>query len=383
MNNNFTTIEATYRIVTPMFCSGSDQQHAELRLASFKGALRFWWRSLMWGQVSDIKDLQKKEAATFGSSNQKVGQSKVRMRLLNNQTHSPSNKAEWSKNKGIQYLGYGVMNHKGELNRPMIPGGIFTVELRLAASLDDEQRQQVKNALILLGTVGGLGSKSRKGFGSLTLTELKINREKKELATCPAERIKEMTKSLGEGQPQWTAWSQQSRMLLVTNKGKSSIELLDQIGKEQVYYRSWGNRGRVIDRAREANFKEDHDLSKRQHVAIKHPKRIAFGLPHNYGKGDSNAVVPDYHDLERRASPLFLHIHLVSESSQPIGVAVFMPSRFLPENEKIRAFGNNVPLDSSQEFWNPVNSYLDRLIDKNEATKKVQKDLQAEEITVG
>ena len=37
------TIQATYRIVTPMFCGGAEQQ-AEFRLASFKGVLRFWWR---------------------------------------------------------------------------------------------------------------------------------------------------------------------------------------------------------------------------------------------------------------------------------------------------------------------------------------------------
>ena len=69
-----TTIEATYRIVTPMFCSGADQKSAELRVPSFKGALRFWWRSLMWGRVSRVEDLQQKEAALFGASEQKTGQ---------------------------------------------------------------------------------------------------------------------------------------------------------------------------------------------------------------------------------------------------------------------------------------------------------------------
>ena len=33
------TIHATYRMVTPMFCGGAEQQ-AEFRLASFKGVLR-------------------------------------------------------------------------------------------------------------------------------------------------------------------------------------------------------------------------------------------------------------------------------------------------------------------------------------------------------
>ena len=37
-------IRATYRITTPMFCGGAEQQ-AEFRLPSFKGVLRFWWRA--------------------------------------------------------------------------------------------------------------------------------------------------------------------------------------------------------------------------------------------------------------------------------------------------------------------------------------------------
>ena len=41
-----TEIEATYRVVTPMFCGGAGAGSAELRMPSFKGVLRFWWRAL-------------------------------------------------------------------------------------------------------------------------------------------------------------------------------------------------------------------------------------------------------------------------------------------------------------------------------------------------
>jgi CRISPR-associated protein Cmr1 len=41
------TIEAVYRIVTPMFVGGADQKPYDgVRAPSFKGALRFWWRTL-------------------------------------------------------------------------------------------------------------------------------------------------------------------------------------------------------------------------------------------------------------------------------------------------------------------------------------------------
>ena len=53
-----TEVIATYRVVTPIFCAGADQQLAELRIPSFKGVLRFWWRALAWslfdGDLTEI-----------------------------------------------------------------------------------------------------------------------------------------------------------------------------------------------------------------------------------------------------------------------------------------------------------------------------------------
>ena len=78
------TIEATYRVTTPMFLGGAEQQ-AELRLPSFKGALRFWWRASVWPTVAahgeSLSNLYRREAEIFGSSEERIGQSKVGLRL--------------------------------------------------------------------------------------------------------------------------------------------------------------------------------------------------------------------------------------------------------------------------------------------------------------
>lgn len=39
------TLTFTCKIITPMFLAGADGQTPELRAASIKGALRFWWRA--------------------------------------------------------------------------------------------------------------------------------------------------------------------------------------------------------------------------------------------------------------------------------------------------------------------------------------------------
>ncbi len=75
-----TEIEATYRVTTPMFCGGVNQQEAELRLPSFKGVLRFWWRALAWSRLQgDLKAIKREEDALFGSAD--GGQARVSMRL--------------------------------------------------------------------------------------------------------------------------------------------------------------------------------------------------------------------------------------------------------------------------------------------------------------
>jgi CRISPR-associated protein Cmr1 len=357
------TIEASYRMTTPMFLAGADQKQAELRLPSFKGALRFWWRSLMWGKVRDWGELRAREASLFGAADQNAGQSKVRLRIMSQKLESVVNSGEVFEGGrlkgGAQYLGYGVMKVSAELTRAMIPAGSFTVACGLHPSLTDDERRQLIDALILLGTLGGLGSKSRKGYGSLTLTQMKVDQQSYSLTEAPPEaRLTSILKDLADEQPEWTAWSRKSRLVIVTG-GSRSMEVLDRLGIEQVLYRSWGRNGMVLGQKSEKNFTQDHDLSKGQNVPIRYPIRTAFGLPHNYGK--NKEVGPASQNLDRRASPLFLHVHQVSNASQPIGLVAFLPSRFLPQGEGIEAFGRKVALDDGSEFWHPVHAFLDRL----------------------
>ena len=71
-------IRAHYNITTPLFLGGEDQQADlhQFRNASFKGALRFWWRALNWGRVlkaapngdqaAVLKALHDEEGQLFG-----------------------------------------------------------------------------------------------------------------------------------------------------------------------------------------------------------------------------------------------------------------------------------------------------------------------------
>ena len=374
------TILATYRIVTPMFCGGAEQQ-AEFRLASFKGVLRFWWRALMWGRAKDCKDLCVQEAALFGASDESIGQSKVRLRIVDQRLAASVGVGqvfEGGRLNGAQYLGYGVMNpQSGELKRSMIPSGTFGVECLLSPRLSLDQRESVMNALILVGTVGGLGSKSRKGYGSMTLTQLMIGGQTRSLPIGPADQLRGLVKNLHPGLPEWTAWSRDSRVVTVSAKGASAVQVLDMLGREQVFFRSWGRQGRVLGGDSERNFTPDHDLSKGLPAAIDYPKRVVFGLPHNYGRGQD--VGPASRKFDRRASPMFLHVHQTADGSPVTGVVTFLPARFLPQGEQIRAFNRDRPIHESEPFWEPIHGYLNRLVGTSSATKK-KTDLEGQEV---
>ena len=375
MPNKPTTITATYRLATPMFCSGADQRSAELRLPSFKGALRFWWRSLMAGEVKgDHNELRKQEAELFGASDQNTGQSKVRLRIVEQKlvrVASPPEVFENGRLAGAHYLGYGVMEafasrkkgtKAGQLTRAMIGGGSFSVECRFTRFATEDQIDQVRRAMILLGTVGGLGSKSRKGYGSLTIETLTVGPHGENLLASPGDRLKDC---LGESAryaelPAWTAWSKHSRVITGSTDTGRTVELLDVIGREEVHFRSWGRNGMVLAQPSEKNFPVDHDLSKGHRRDPGYPYRLAFGLPHNYGKGDQNSVQPEKHD--RRASPLFIHIDQPDERQKPTVLVTFLPSNILPVGEKVRAFGDSVDLNTSQTLWFPIHAFLDRLI---------------------
>ncbi|MDQ7005467.1 MAG: type III-B CRISPR module RAMP protein Cmr1 [Ghiorsea sp.] len=114
------TIEATYRIVTPMFIGGAEGKPDDgIRPPSFKGALRFWWRALNWTKVYNIADLHKKEAELFGSAakmndgKQTGGQGVFLLSIKELGVSKPMN--DWPKaNTGAGYLAYGILESKGE-----------------------------------------------------------------------------------------------------------------------------------------------------------------------------------------------------------------------------------------------------------------------------
>jgi CRISPR-associated protein Cmr1 len=178
--------------------------------------------------------------------------------------------------------------------------------------------------------------------------------------------------------PEWTAFAAgKSKVLVLQDELVSPLETLSEMGRDFVFFRSWGKDGQVLYSPSEKNFKFDHDLMRKTEprARCEHPERIVFGLPQNYGQGFTNSVAPA--DSDRRASPLFFHIHQANENSAPLGIVTYLPSQFLPSGAEICVGGPNVPLahNGDAAFWKPAEDFLFRLRDGSDKVAFTQTHL--------
>lgn len=369
-------IFANLIITTPIFLGGADNQStAELRPTSIKGALRFWFRAINYGKYQDYKKVKKAEDEIFGSTS---SQSEFFLKL-----NSDDVKVEDDATKikrlfaapEIGYLGYGLYQdtRRQQSYRPyLIPEQTFTIELLLKPRIEDPLvSENLIKAIKALGLFGGLGSRNRRGFGSITLDSIFIN--DKECYTAPNSR-EELKKAfedfyssleLSKNIPEYTAFSKNNRTIIL-GEFNDYKDALKTVGAAMMYFRRNCSKDTkiVIDALMGIDIR-------------KHPERVVFGLPHNYfirdkGKVSINSIIGS--EETRRASPLFIKIISIKEdgNTKYTPVITVFPSEFLPKDGKISLNGErekglkirpkilepNVSFDLINKF---MNTFSDRL----------------------
>jgi CRISPR-associated protein Cmr1 len=169
-------LEATFRVVTPMFLGGTHPDDcAELREPSIKAALRFWYRAI-------DSNYRQHEGRIFGGTGEGDGQALFLLRVVGARRGNDP----WSKERyacfddplgpknGIQYLSYSLI--LGDNKRKAIEAGQeIKLLLTFRKNPASEDRRRIASALWLLGHLGGLGSRSRRGFGTVALRDYRVN----------------------------------------------------------------------------------------------------------------------------------------------------------------------------------------------------------------
>lgn len=177
LNREYQLIKREYRLITPLFGGGEEPRLADsvttVRPSEVKGQLRFWWRAIRgWQAEGDLGALLEKEEEIWGGVTKKQHASRV---LVEVETlDAGEEKHPFIKQDGKRfpkndpsiapgYVAFPLRETKDDpRNYPVRVGVRFRLRLRFPASLEEE----VMAALWAWETFGGIGGRTRRGFGA-------------------------------------------------------------------------------------------------------------------------------------------------------------------------------------------------------------------------
>lgn len=383
-------ITAKFQVVTPMFLGESGSVCADsIRGSSVKGALRAAFRALSWARIrskksSDddaLKQLHREESDLFGAAagqNTALGQAKFLLRVKTFNSIRTSRKLTGETDEIKYLLGMGLYpSENRKLRDHIAAGGEFELELALKSSLTAQQKQQLIDTIKLFGFLGNLGCRARKGFGSVSLIELKYGDDialPKTVDAFKDELIRLIGHDLPTSLPPLTAFSKHTHMQ-ISATGSDAFQLLKKHGSELGRYRGFGREcygvHKTFGQTSEANFKGDHDwaydVAKGNGKAIL-PQRAVFGLPHPYRLSTRVNIEVDS-STGRRASPLFAHVHQLP-GGQCLLVHSLLKAVFLPQSAdvNVKTKGQKdiaIGKVDEQINWGVIETFLNRFTDKD------------------
>lgn len=359
-------------LVTPLFMGGADtSEGAEFRTASLKGLLRFWFRAIYPNDFSTEQEI-------FGAMGRR---SAVSLTVMSARPHM--GQARSPELRDLSYLGYGLMEYDRTsrqflTNRPFLrPGSRFTLALAFSCHLPPHHQEKVLRAFWALAMLGGLGARSRRGFGGFSVRSgtppegFTFNFPNQ---TTYLDNLREFIAGIVKvaGQPEYSCFSTQSRVVVgpPLADGMSVLRGFNSLFQGyRSYYEKFPShpKTRGIPRA-------DHDLMQRfltdpAFTPPAAPTRAAFGLPHNYYfRSSQKKGFVDF--LERgnakgrRASPVFFHVQKLA-TGQACGVVTFLPARFLPPEQRLTlATEDGRTTTVSPPGYRAIDDFLRQLIAK-------------------
>jgi CRISPR-associated protein Cmr1 len=368
----------SYRLITPLFGGGVESKESDpikcVTEKGIRGQLRFWWRackgaSALTGQQNILRDMKKREDEIWGnaSSPDNPLPSKVSLvvaitnedkvtrdqpYMLNDQNRPRANRESIVP----PYAAFPLQPTDDEVrDNPYLPMRevLLGVTFDLRLTFPTDKRDDVEAALWCWETFGGVGGRTRRGFGALELIRVAEGPDApdaiaplKWTANDAEQKIKEKIAAVC-GQGNWAPGvphlSPGSDNLKVTSKKDTSIHadesirswrhLVDCLQK----FRQSRNPGRQANRPGRSHWPEPDELRRKYtaktgrttpheptHPVRKFP-RAAFGLPiifHFQGNEIPDATLKGA-DHDRLASPLILR-PLSCANGEAVGLALII-----------------------------------------------------------
>lgn len=357
-----TRFEFKIETVTPMFTSGADPSQFELHPSSLKGLMRFWWRAYYWGKNTkdlsleeSLNQMKDQEGKIFGASSGKEPQkSSFSIRITPSEMEGtlqsfPTRTVKASSGGRsfniniLEYLAYGTYAYqkgKGNVfNRKYLRAGSeFSVILNVTDKTVEQDTTIIEENIItsfyLLSSFGGIGAKSRNGFGNFSIKKIEIETEEQQALVSKLKYLIPFPDGTFFDQirnkniPPYTAFSNhpKNRMKIFKLKGayKSWDECLAKLGE--------------IYRTGKLKLDAPHSCEKRQYIAS------PIVIQKNVG---GRIKIDDQSFLERRSKPYFLKVVKLKDHYD--GYILYLPSKYA-EGLKSDRYNRPIPSDADAKF---------------------------------
>lgn len=345
-------IELSLELITPAFIGGARPREVDpfmmVRPSSIRGALRWWFRAAAAavmrpaGKNDDsrmVAALHEAESGVFGNTEQSSAVAVLPPRdltpsRLRRYARDTPDRDEWP---GLRYLGYGLFDSPRGA-QAIIEGTPFTLPVVIRRPTTG-LTELIGATLWLWTHLGGLGGRSRRGFGSLHLRELR-GLDLPDGLGLAAPGFDDLEHTLRSGLdrvieifrdnlPRFTTyqWRPENRphRNIRTIAGIKTFTVLPPALPKSIQCMEWA--GRLFKDFRSTLARRDHGMSPlpdytsvktalQRHNTPRSVERAAFGLPLRFYfrslHGDQTTLQPK--GADRLASPFFVRIRPVADS---------------------------------------------------------------------
>lgn len=324
-----------YKLITPLFGGGVISAEADpvtlIRGSAIRGHLRFWWRACRGGKFKgDLKKMKKAEDDLWGTAvSRKKGVPSLIQISVNAKIDNSNKRKDRIRPPTFSYVAFPLQKESYK-----VMDGVF-FELIISYPKDNTRgikvRKEIEAALWAWETFGGVGGRTRRGFGALQrLEEPALPADCKQIKEKIEADLRQHVVKEGKWPKNVPHLQRNGQDLRVTDGFPDPLQAWEYLisklkGFRQCRKNEYGPS--LWPEAEEIN--RLHKENKTQNKA-KFP-RAQFGLPieFHFGKDDSRNTSLEGQIFKRRASPLILR-PLACCQGQGAGLALVLGCRQLP-----------------------------------------------------
>ncbi len=327
-----------YKLITPLFGGGAVTKKADavkiIRETEIRGQLRFWWRAIRGGQFSSIPEMKKVEDSIFGST-EIPSTIKIEIQI---------------ENKGSKF---NLPRELGYASFPLRDSDAFVlngISFILVISFPIKFKDDLDATFWIWETFGGIGARTRRGFGALQLWELKENDKVTTFEVTDSEqKIREKAKKVivDGNAPKGTPYLKKELRILVLEKPLSVIEVWKKLIDN---YKNFRQQRRI---EQEYNYDRKKLEDKPKRSKWNEPEAIRNLIGQRLERlerrdRETNKIIP-----ERHHQPIEPDFEKFPRASFGLPIVFKFKDSFKSENPNDRGFDRNY-LDPRKTILNPT-----------------------------